>query len=82
MSQENLRSELEKISKRLGGDLFGVADLTLAYDYICNLGGSQVEFVRKFPRAISVGIRLLDSVVDELYKQDPALNLCVPKSLL
>jgi len=60
---ETLRVELEENAKRRGADLFGVADLTPALDFVCKQGG---EFLRRFPRAISIGMRLLDAVVDQL----------------
>jgi epoxyqueuosine reductase QueG len=59
------------MAKELGADLFGIADLTSAQDFVCKQGG---EYLRKFSRAISIGIRLLDAVVDELYRhEDPAV---------
>lgn len=62
---------LEKMAKGLGADLFGVANLTTAQDFVCKQGG---EYLGKFPRAISIGIRLLDAVVDELHRhEDPAV---------
>jgi len=57
------QDELEKTAKELGADLFGVADLKDAQDFICNQGGG---YLRKFPKAISIGIRLIDAVIDEL----------------
>ena len=62
---EKLQAELGKLAINHGADLFGAANLTVAQDFICNQGG---EYLRKFPRAISIGVRLLDSVVDELYR--------------
>lgn len=57
------------MAKKLGADLFGVADLTVAQDFVCKQGG---EHLRKFPRAVSIGIRLPNAVVDELYRhEDP-----------
>lgn len=67
--EESLKIELEKTAKGLGADLFGVANLTIAQDFICKQGG---EHLRKFSRAISIGIRLLDAIVEELYNhEDP-----------
>lgn len=69
--ESSLQIELEKMAKELGADLFGVADLTIAHDFVCKQGG---EHLRKFSRTISIGIRLLDSVVNELYRhEDPAV---------
>lgn len=68
---ESLQVELERMAKELGADLFGVADLTVAHEFVCKQGG---EHLRKFPKAISIAIRLLDAVVDELYKhEDPGV---------
>jgi epoxyqueuosine reductase len=65
-----LQSELEHFARDLGIDLFGVADLTSASDHIRLQGG---EHLTRFPRAISIGIRLLDTVVDGLHRhEDPA----------
>jgi len=71
MREASLKTELERTAKELGADLFGVADLTVAQDFICKQGG---EHLRRFPRAISIGITLLNAVVDELYRhEDPAV---------
>ena len=59
----------EKLSTRsydLGADLFGVADLTPARDAIEAQGGHELA---GYPRAISIGIILLDSIVDQLPKR-------------
>jgi epoxyqueuosine reductase len=66
-AESSLQINLEKVAKELGADLFGVADLTIAKDFVCKQGG---EFLGEFSRAISIGIRLLDAVVDELYRHD------------
>lgn len=62
-----LRDELAGYSKDLGIDLFGVADLTTARDFILRQGG---EHIASFPLAISMGTRLLDAVIDELYRHE------------
>ena len=59
--------ELEQMAKEQGADLFGVADLATAQNFVCSQGG---QYLKKFPRAISIGIRLLDAVVDELHKHE------------
>lgn len=64
---KELQNELKIYAKELGVDLFGVADLTEAHDFIFIQGG---EHIAGFPRAISIGIRLLDAVVDELYRHE------------
>jgi epoxyqueuosine reductase QueG len=72
LAESSLQTDLERVAKELGADVFGIADLTIAQDFVCNQGG---EYLRKFSRAISIGIRLLDAVVDELYNQEnPAVT--------
>ena len=69
--ESSLQIELETKAKELGGDLFGVADLSVAQDFICKQGE---EYLRDFSRGISIGIRLLDAVVNELHRhKDPAV---------
>ena len=65
-----LDEELATYSTSLSVDLFGVADLTPAQDFILIQGGEQIGAYKK---AISVGFRLLDPIVDELYRhEDPS----------
>lgn len=65
-----LRNDLVDYARELGVDLFGVADLAEARDFILRQGGDHIA---GFPRAVSLGIRLLDAVVDELYRhEDPS----------
>jgi epoxyqueuosine reductase len=56
-----LNQELEKFSREKGADLFGVADLGPAHDFIVSQGGAEIG---KFPRGISMGMRLIDAIVD------------------
>ena len=66
-----LDEELATYSTSLGVDLFGVADLTPAQDFILIQGGKQIGAYKK---AVSVGFRLLDPIVDELYRhEDPSV---------
>ena len=67
MENDSFHSELEELARNLGVDLFGVADLTGVHDFVLRQGG---EHIAGFPRAISIGIRLLDSIVDELYRHE------------
>jgi len=76
--KESLKDELEKMAEELGADLFGVADLTVAQNFICEQGG---EYLRKFPRAISIGIRLLDAIVDELCNHEDPIVVFTYKAL-
>jgi len=62
-----LQAELEGLAGDLGIDLFGAADLATASDFVRAQGG---EHIARFPRAISIGIWLLDAVVDELHRHE------------
>ena len=64
---ESLRERIEEAARAEGVDLIGYADLTPARDFICKQGG---EFLAEFPRAVSIGVRLLDGIVDRLHQQD------------
>ena len=64
---EALEYGLRKLAKDAGVDLFGVADLAVARSFIIAQGG---EHIARFPRAISLGMRLLDGVVDELFRHE------------
>ena len=63
------REGLEEYTRGLGVDLFGVADLTESQvnSFILGQGG---EHISSFPASISLGIRLLDPVVDQLYRHE------------
>lgn len=63
----DLQRELEQYAESLCLDLFGVADLASAHDFVMSKGG---ENIARFPRAICIGIRLLDGVVDELWRHE------------
>ena len=43
----SFRVQLDEKARELGADLFGVADLAVARDFICEQGG---EYLRQFPR--------------------------------
>ncbi|MHB8896629.1 MAG: 4Fe-4S double cluster binding domain-containing protein [Candidatus Geothermincolia bacterium] len=58
-----LDMRLQYLAQELGADFYGVADLAGAHDEILRQGG---EDVASYPRAISFGITLFDSIVDEL----------------
>ena len=60
-------STLKEIIKNDGIDYFGIADLSSSKDFIESFGG---RLVSKYPKAISIGIILPDSIVDELPKKD------------
>ena len=58
-----LQKELERQARDMGARFFGVADLTVAQEFIVAQGG---EFLATYPRALSVGIALNDGIVDQL----------------
>jgi len=64
---DDLRKGLSDFARALSIDLFGVADLANARDFIMTQGG---DYLARFPRAISIGIRLPDAVVDELFRHE------------
>jgi epoxyqueuosine reductase QueG len=63
----DLQKELREFAESLNLDLFGVADLASAHDFVRLQGGDNIA---RFPRAICIGIRLLDAVVDELWRHE------------
>ena len=58
----DFKRHLELVVYQNGGDLFGVAGLEPTREFIIAQGG---EALGKFPRAVSIGIRLSDMVVDQ-----------------
>jgi epoxyqueuosine reductase QueG len=58
-----LHEKLPRLVRRLGGDLYGVADLKPAAEAIQKQGGIDVD---EYPRAVTIGIRLMDSIIDQL----------------
>lgn len=58
-----LDRELQEYAGTLETDFFGVADLASAYTAIMEQGGQDIA---RYPRAISLGIALQDSIVDQL----------------
>lgn len=59
----DLDGELKSCAFGRGADYFGVADLVSARDFIRAQGGERVA---QYPRAVSIGIALQDSLVDLL----------------
>lgn len=55
--------QIEQLTHTWGVDFYGIADLAPAYDFIRDQGG---DWIAGFPLAISLGIRLLDPIVDQL----------------
>jgi epoxyqueuosine reductase len=56
-------SKIKEVVESWGADFFGVADLTLAHDEILRQGGAGLA---AYPLAISIGIALLNTIVDQL----------------
>lgn len=68
-----LYRDLRRLAEAEEVDFFGVADLSPAHDAILAQGG---QLVAAFPRAISIGIALLDAIVDQLpQRANPAVSL-------
>ena len=63
-----LIQELEAFSRQRGADLFGVAELAPALDFVAAQGG---PLVGQFPRAVSIGMRLCDAIVDQHSPDEP-----------
>jgi len=64
---KNLNQQLRNIASNNGVDHLGIADLSQAYNAILEQGGS---FIASFPFSISIGISLLNSIVDLLPQRD------------
>jgi epoxyqueuosine reductase QueG len=63
MEKENLSAVLDRLARDMGARFFGVADLSPARTFIEDQGG---ELLRPFSCALSIGISLHDSIVDQL----------------
>jgi len=74
----NFNEELMVYSKSLGVDLFGVAELSSAKSFIEKQGGPHVA---GFPRAVSLGMRLLDDVVDQLVNHGDLVTISTYRGL-
>ena len=58
-----LDDKICEVAENLGADFFGVADLAPARGFISWQGGREVA---EYPRAISIGVALLDPIVNQL----------------
>ena len=56
-------AELRRLAGELGADFYGVADLTPVRGVVVEQGG---EMLAEYDRAIAVGIRMVDEIVDLL----------------
>ena len=70
--------ELCVYAKSLGVDLFGIADLSSAKSFIENQGG---QYLAGFPRAVSLGIRLLDDIIDQLNNHGDLVTISTYRGL-
>ena len=59
--------QIQRITEDLGADFFGVADLAPARDEIVAQGGA---YLAEYPRSVSIGIALMDAIVDQLPQRD------------
>ncbi len=64
---QDIGRQVQLLATSLDVDYFGIADLTLARDFICSQGGERAA---RYPRAVVMGIRLQDSMVDMLPDRD------------
>lgn len=64
---ENLYQQLQNIASSNHLDYLGIADLSQAHSAVLEQGGS---FIASFPYSISIGISLLNSIVDLLPQRD------------
>jgi epoxyqueuosine reductase QueG len=69
----DLETGLPPMARALGADYYGVADLTGAQEFIHAQGGERVA---RYPRAVVMGIQLLDELVDLLpEREDPSVGI-------
>ncbi len=68
ISEEALHEELESFCRQKGVDLWGVADMTMAQDFVIAQGG---KWLGEFSRALVLGMRLCASIVEEHDPNEP-----------
>lgn len=65
---EGLDQILREMSFAEGADFYGVAELSSAHDFIKQQGGEEVA---SYPFAISLGIKIINNIVDQLpYREE------------
>lgn len=65
----SLKESLEHYARGQGATIFGVADMSSAFDYLSENGG---EFFRQFPRGISLAMPRSKTIIEALgNKKDP-----------
>jgi epoxyqueuosine reductase len=65
----DLDRQLRELACSLDADYYGVADLSSAHEAVLAQGGERVA---RYPRAITIGMVLQDSLVNLLPENDPA----------
>lgn len=77
IDRDTLGDRLHKEALALGADYFGVADLSPADGFVRELGGkilvssnSEKPRVARFPRAMSIGVKMPLAIVDQLSRHD------------
>ena len=73
-----LEDMIREVVEMSGVDFFGVADLSLAHDAILKQGG---PIVASYPRAITIGIALLHSIVDQLPQRAELQRMCARQKI-
>ena len=68
LNESALTQQLREFSRERGGDLLGVADLAPARDFI---SFQNYPGIGRFPRAVSLGMRLSDAIVDQHNPEEP-----------
>ncbi|HOI40928.1 MAG TPA: 4Fe-4S dicluster domain-containing protein [Methanobacterium sp.] len=63
----DLNQKFRNIAIDEGADFFGVGDLSSVHDFVKEQGGDEVA---SYPLAISLGIRIIDSIVDQLPQRE------------
>ena len=62
-----LDEQVRSLAQDLGADIYGIADLSLAHDFILNQGGADAA---SYPKAVSIGIVLQHAIVDQLPRRE------------
>jgi epoxyqueuosine reductase QueG len=62
-----LHEKMPRLVRRLGGDIYGVADLTAVKEEVMRQGGEEVS---GYPRAVSIGVKLMHPIVERLPERD------------
>lgn len=63
----DLDQKIREVVQKEGADYYGVADLRAAQSFIKEQGGEEIA---SYPLAISIGIRIMDSIVDQLQHKE------------